>query len=129
MKHLILTLPLFFLLVSCTSYGRAGAGLIGGGYADFPLGGGKYRIEASGNGYTHQQRVESIALKRAAELTLQKGYKYFWILDEQGNTTTSISAWTYGVNTVNRHSVQLTILLTEDSNAIDAQEMFDSQHL
>lgn len=122
-------LAFLVILFSCTTYSRAGSGIIGGGYNDFPLGNGRYRVEAYGNGYTSMQRVESIALKRAAELTLEKGHKYFYLIDEAGNTTSTLNSSQYFTYTVNRHSVGLVIQLTDDSGGIDAQEMFDSQRL
>lgn len=124
---LVVALSVLVVLFSCTTYGPDGAM---GGYSDFPLGGGRYKVSASGNGYTSEARVRAIALKRAAELTLEEGRKYFYIIDDQGNTTSDpmLISNRYGTTftTVRRHSFELTILITDDSDGIDAQEMFES---
>lgn len=119
------------LVTSCTTtYGPAGRM---GGYSDFPLGGGRYKVSAAGNGYTSEARVRSIALKRAAELTLEKGKKYFYIIDDQGHSSSDpmLISNNYGttLTMIHRHSFELTIEVSDDSNGIDAQDMFDSQDI
>lgn len=40
-----------------------------------------YSVHFSGNGFTHQARAYDFALLKASEITIQKGYQYFDIID------------------------------------------------
>jgi hypothetical protein len=125
-KLLALGTILILLVISCTTYQKMG---LTGGYSDYPLGAKKYKVSARGNGYTSEDRVQSIAFKRAAALTLENGYKYFYILDDQGNTTSDYVLWANrsGTNIYNvrRHSFDMIIQMTENDDGINAQELFD----
>ena len=69
----------FCLLVGCASpYQPSG---LGGGYTDMALNKDTYFVTFRGNGLTSSDVVESYVLRRSAELTLSKGYKYFVILN------------------------------------------------
>lgn len=48
-----------------------------GGYSELQLSQDSYRISVAGNGYTSTKRAEEIALLRASELTLEKGFERF----------------------------------------------------
>ncbi len=52
------------------------------GYSDERLGDSLYRVAFAGNRATTRERVENLALYRAAELTIQLGEKRFAILDK-----------------------------------------------
>src|ERR1035438_778550 len=58
-----------------------------GGYSDFPLGAGKFRVIARGNQFTGATQVRDIAFFRAAELAQSQGKKAFYILNDQGTTS------------------------------------------
>lgn len=51
-----------------------------------------FRINFAGNAYTSSERAQDFALLRAADLTLQHGFKYFTILDE--SSSMAVSAFT-----------------------------------
>lgn len=71
---------LAFLLISgCTTYQPVG---FGGGFSETPLRQDVYRIDSRGNAFASARLVNDIALVRAAELTLQKGYSSFVVLDQ-----------------------------------------------
>lgn len=55
----------------------------GRGYSEQKLESNRYKIAFAGNSQTPKQTVENYLLYRAAELTLQKGYDYF-VLVQQG---------------------------------------------
>ncbi len=61
----------------CTAYNPDG---FGGGYSDTPLAANRYRVDVRGNGVTSAGRVRTIALVRAADVTLQNGFQRFVIL-------------------------------------------------
>jgi len=52
-----------------------------GGYSDQQVGADRFRVRFHGNELTSRDRVEGYLLYRAAELTLQKGYDWFEIVD------------------------------------------------
>ena len=66
------------LLISCkTPYQKTG---LTGGYEESQLSENIYRVYFRGNGYTSMERAADFALIRAAELTIDKGYKFFAII-------------------------------------------------
>ena len=88
-----------WLLSGCaTSYQKVG---LKGGYSETQLAPDLFRVNFNGNGYTSSERAQDFALLRAAELSLQRGVRYFALLDESSSNdfstyTTSGSAWTNG---------------------------------
>lgn len=68
------------IAVSCaTTYHRAGPS---GGFTETRLSPRSYMVRFQGNGYTSPSRASQFLLRRAAELTLENGYRYF-VLQEQ----------------------------------------------
>lgn len=66
------------MLAGCaTAYQPMG---FSGGYTELQLSQDTYRVTVSGNGYTSTNRAEEIALLRAAELTLEKGFERFAVV-------------------------------------------------
>jgi len=56
--------------------------LNGGGYADAQIAEDMFTVSFRGNGYTSRDRVDNMALLRAADITLENGFRYFIILDQ-----------------------------------------------
>jgi len=84
---LILTTYIVYGLLGCaTPYQYDG---FTGGYSDTQLAPDLFRVVFRGNGFTAAERVQDFALLRASELTLQRGYKFFAITDENNSNTTS----------------------------------------
>jgi len=54
-----------------------------GGYSEVRLNSETVQISVSGNGYTSTERARNIALLRAADLTIESGFKRFVILGGQ----------------------------------------------
>jgi len=52
------------------------------GYADQPIESNRYRVTFAGNSLTSRDTVETYLLYRAAQLTLEKGYDYFVVADQ-----------------------------------------------
>ncbi len=80
-----------FVLASCagsTPYTQAQNG--GGyGFSEQKIEEGRYRITFRGNSMTPRETVENYLLYRAAELTLAKGYKYFVVVADDTEKTTT----------------------------------------
>ncbi|MGA2976521.1 MAG: hypothetical protein ABSF77_14530 [Spirochaetia bacterium] len=83
MKKMSLFMALFasLVLVSCaTTYQPAG---YTGGYRDFHASNEQYFVYFEANGYTDAQTAYQFFLTRAAEIALNNGYPYFYILQSQ----------------------------------------------
>jgi hypothetical protein len=90
MKKLIFSVITIMMLslTGCISpYQPSG---LGGGYTDMALSNDTYFVTFRGNGFTSSDVVQSYALRRAAELTLNKGFKFFVVLNGGTNATSAI---------------------------------------
>lgn len=74
-------------LGGCTIYHAAGPS---GGFSDTKLSATRYQVPFRGNGHTSPGRAEKFVLRRAAELALENGYRYF-VMDAPQNLTGVIS--------------------------------------
>lgn len=68
-------------VVGCTTYHAAGPT---GGFSETQLSTTSYQVHFRGNGYASPARVEKFMLRRAAELALENGLRYF-VLDAPSN--------------------------------------------
>ena len=85
MKTLILILSV--ALGGCaTGYQDSG---FAGGFEETALAPNIYRVRFQGNGYTSASRAEDLALLRSADLTLQKGFRYFGLADASSSNSVS----------------------------------------
>lgn len=83
----IITIPLFLVLTSCvTSYHSAG---LTGGYSEIITSTDSFLVTFKGNGFTSNEKVIQYALKRASELAIHNGYRYF-VLTSSIDQTRSI---------------------------------------
>ncbi len=81
MRILFIVYLVAVLLSGCaTSYKERG---LTGGYSETQLDENVFRVSFRGNGYTSKERASDFNLLRSAELTLEKGYRYFIIVDSQ----------------------------------------------
>jgi hypothetical protein len=83
MLQRLLLISLAFTLSACaTNYGKNAGGLFSGtGYQDIPIDSTTYRIVFYGShGSTSLEQVDRYAFYRAAELTEEKGFDYFIVL-------------------------------------------------
>ncbi|WP_020614760.1 CC0125/CC1285 family lipoprotein [Sediminispirochaeta bajacaliforniensis] len=127
MKILFIVIPahLFLLLGCVTIYKSEG---FGGGYTDLPLGQNRYRIEVRGNGFTSKQRVQDIAMVRAADLSLQNDFEYFYVLDSTSDERIRrANVDSYGnVNTITNDYFVMIIEMTHMTDGVSAQEIIDA---
>ena len=82
-KRLILTAGLSALLLAGCSTSYHQKGFFGDGYTDYRVNQDKFAVTFRGNEYTDSEDVRRFALTRAAELTLQNGFRYFKVLSEK----------------------------------------------
>jgi hypothetical protein len=86
--RLSLVLMAVILLCACsTPYQRDG---FRGGHSDLLLDSNTYRVSFRGNGYTSSDKVETYLLYRCAELTVNKGFDYFVIIDRNAEARQSL---------------------------------------
>ncbi len=108
----VLVLLLCLGLVGCaTGYARHG---FSGGYSDMKLQDDIFRVMFSGNAFCGRGRAEDFTLLRCAELTLEQGYRYFIIIDEKSEISTS--SYTSPVTAETRGSIIDTTPVTTGGN-------------
>ena len=85
MRSTILTILVGAMLLSgcATSYQSTG---LSGGYSETKLAPDVVRVIFRGNGYTKIERAQDFALLRASELSIQAGFPYFVVLNEQNDS-------------------------------------------
>src|ERR1051326_1257290 len=84
------SLPTFLVFISalaCTTYHEAGPS---GGFSETRLNDATFEIRVQGNGYTSADRVSQFLLRRAAEVTLEHGHRYFEIVEQRANAPSSM---------------------------------------
>lgn len=120
-----------FLLVSALAFGLSACATAyqpegwTGGFSETPLAADAYQIHVKGNAYTSSAKTNAIAIVRAAELTLQHGYKRFIIMDfDQWTKTTtqytsgSATTTTTGSATANTYGSTTYVSGSATSNTI-----------
>lgn len=60
----------------------------GGGFSETQINARTFIVSFRGNGFTSREQVEEMALLRAAELTLQKGFRAFTLNDRRSTVAT-----------------------------------------
>src|SRR5208337_1181572 len=83
--HIVLVTVLCVVLLSgcATPYKESGPM---GGYSDMQIDHNTVKVSFRGNAYTHKDTVETYMLYRCAEVTVEKGYDWFAIVSESGET-------------------------------------------
>lgn len=68
----------------------------GYGFSEQSIESNRYRVTFRGNSQTSRETVENYLLYRAAELTLQKGYDYFVVVEDDTEKTTTYRGTSVG---------------------------------
>jgi hypothetical protein len=87
------------LATACTTatpYQPLNATRVSGGFTDQQLDATHYRVNFFGNSLTSRQQVENYLLYRAAELTAQRGYSCFTMVNHDTNRNTTYQVNPYG---------------------------------
>lgn len=82
-----------YMFTKSTSYGPKG---FTGGYSETQLGTDMFAVKFQGNGNTRSDKSVDFCMLRSAELTLEKGYKYFYIVDTRTGNQGYIPSGKYG---------------------------------
>lgn len=89
--HRIIVPSLALALTACVTATPYQPVQNGVGYAEQRLETNRYKITFSGNASTPKQTVENYLLYRSAEVTLQNGYDYFVLVQQDTDAETSYS--------------------------------------
>lgn len=92
-----LLLAAALLLAACGSPTPYQPVVDGFGYAEQSLETDRYRVSFSGNSLTPRETVENYLLYRAAEVTLEKGFDYFVVAEEDVERSTQYRTTYSGV--------------------------------
>lgn len=100
-----MSLPVFRKYIPSVGRSLAAAGLLalaacahptpyqaeqdGQGYSEKPIEDDRYRVTFAGNSLTKRETVEDYLLFRAAEVTLQRGYDYFLVVEKDTERKTT----------------------------------------
>ena len=82
MKQTIALILLVFGIVGCTTPYQS-YGVAVGGYTETQISENVWKVSAAGNAFTSSPKLNDYALLRASELTINKGYKYFVVVNKQ----------------------------------------------
>lgn len=106
MKYLLLIISALFLLSCATPYQEKG---LRGGVTGIRLDDTIFEVTSSGNGYTGRNTIYRYGLRKAAEMSLAAGCKYFVAIDNNSQTlnvgTTSGSAVNDGLSLLNSNLI------------------------
>ena len=80
MRMFAILLTALMLAACATPYQRVG---FTGGYSETQLGENIFRVSFRGNAYTNRERAADFSLLCSAELTLERGFRYFVIVESE----------------------------------------------
>lgn len=82
MKRMLVIIASLMLGACATGYHSKG---LTGGYSDAQIDENTYRVSFQGNGYSSKEDVENMMLYRAAEVTDQKGFDWFEVVERDSD--------------------------------------------
>lgn len=87
-KYLCLVALVVFLGGCATAYQRKSF-FSGGGFSEIATGTDSFVVTFKGNSFTDKDRVAKLSLLRASEITLQNGYRFFVVLNQEDLSSNS----------------------------------------
>lgn len=81
----VLSVAALLLMTGCATPYQSKS--LRGGYSDTALAPDVFRVVFRGNGFTSAERAQDFALLRASEVTIQRGFTCFAIVDERSDVT------------------------------------------
>jgi len=90
MKRIAAIMVLCLSLAGCEPYvqmGYAVRDMIKGPFVEDRVASDAWMIRAGGNSFTSEEKIRELLMRRAAELTLQSGYRKFKIIDGDAGVT------------------------------------------
>jgi len=114
----VVTFAALFAVGCATQYGSYDNSITGG-YSEVRLAPNSWRVLVEGNGFTDRGEVEQFLMRRAAELTLEQGKRYF-VLDDHDAWTRRRFNSKGSVTTMPANGAIVTALEADNGNAFDA---------
>jgi|WetSurMetagenome_2_1015567.scaffolds.fasta_scaffold1445785_1 hypothetical protein len=124
MQKIFYLLFITLLLTSCST-GYHSSGMLGG-YQEKFLSSDTAMVSFQGNGLTSVEKTYSYAMKRAAEVTLQRGYTYFEVLNYRNYYVPNTSTTTAGTFTSEfpNSEIKIKFVRVKTAKAYDANKVF-----
>ncbi len=120
MKKTSACLSLLILLASCsTSYQCQN--MFGNGFSETRTSPDSFIVNFQGNSYTKNDRIMKYAVRRASELCLQNGYKYFKIVHTLDTSNYSGSSGSINKSPALSLRIKCTTEKTNDGDEVDAK--------
>lgn len=111
MKKLIVIAVGLILVACATPYQVKG---FRGGYADSPMGQGRFFVTVEGNGYTSKSTTIMHLNRRAMELCSQSGYRSYQLAQPNAGTNESVIIWgaknTTTATQITKHDVSALVI-------------------
>jgi hypothetical protein len=112
------------LMTGCaTGYVSSDENIIAGGFSEIRLAPETWRVLVEGNALTGRGEVEKFLMRRAAELTLEQGKRYFILEDHDAWMARRVSRsedGTLRVSHAPRNEAVVTAIDAQERNAFDA---------
>lgn len=127
MQKSIILVSLVALLASCSTHYQK-QNMFGNGFSEVRTSPDSFIVNFKGNGYSKTDKMMKYALRRASELTLENGYKYFKIVHtlDTSNYTGSSSSLTKAPAFSIR--IKCTLEKTNDPEEVDAEFFLKNNH-
>jgi hypothetical protein len=120
MKKSILFISLVALLASCSTHYQK-QNMFGNGFSEMRTSPDSFIVNFKGNSHSKTSRIMKYALRRASELTLENGYKYFKIVNTldtsnyEGSSGSLSKAPSFSIR------IKCTTEKTNDPDEVDAE--------
>jgi hypothetical protein len=123
----LLVILFFATLTGCaTPYQKVTAFTLSGGYYDQELPTGEFRVGFGGNGYTNATTAMDFAQLRCADLTIEKGKKYFEIVQGGGGMYDDAYWNGYGMSYSSKPSAEYIIRLYDTKPEVAEGKVFNA---
>ncbi len=117
MKQSLFIAPLIMALMGCATGYHPDS--FNGGYNAFRLSKDVYRVGFSGNAYTSREQAYQFALRRAAEIAIDQGFRYFKVIQSSSMINKNASRTPLMANTYYGSSNSITTFSGGDTLVIE----------
>ena len=125
------TLAVVLILTGCATGYQQNSWLPGGGFSETQLSPTRVRVSFTGNTRTSIERAEDFTFLRCAELTIEKGYSHFLVIDDRQTVerSTSTTADPYGSTTIQKAEPTTTKTIEMLTSEAVHPEVYDANFL
>ena len=120
MKKALTFVSVFALLAGCSTHYQK-QNMFGNGFSEMRTSPDSFIVTFKGNSYSKTARMMKYALRRASELTLENGYKYFKIVNTLDTSNYEGSSGSLSKAPSFSLRVKCTTVKTNDPDEVDAE--------